>query len=355
MTVSFRPFILASTMNTIRYPAEWEEQDGVLLAWPHADTDWKPYLVATQETFARIIAEASHHARVIVVTNNPAEVRHFLQHTHALSDRVQYCPILSNDTWARDFGPITVYENHHPVLLDCQFNGWGGKFNAHLDNAISAKLKEQGVFGAAHFRHVHLILEGGSIETDGQGTILTTVSCNANPNRNTHMSRIDTELAFTRFLGATRVLWLEHGYLAGDDTDGHVDMLARFAPHDTIVYQSCDNPSDEHFAELSAMADELKEWKTLAGAPYHLIPLPWPAAKHDEEGQRIPVSYANFLILNGAVLAPIYNDPCDALALTLIGKAYPGRKIVGLDCSALILQHGSLHCVTMQLPKGVLA
>ncbi len=342
-------------MNTIRFPAEWEEQDGVLLAWPHADTDWKPYLTRAQETFARIIAEASHHGRVIVATATPAEVSHFLQHTHALIDRVQCYSISSNDTWARDFGPITVYENHRPVLLDCQFNGWGGKFNASLDNVISKKLKEHGVFEAAQLRHVPLILEGGSIETDGQGTLLTTSSCNANLNRNIHMSRLDTELAFTQFLGATRVLWLEHGFLTGDDTDGHVDMLARFAPHDTLVYQACDNIDDEHYTELLAMADELRNMRTVSGNPYHLIPLPWPSPQYDAEQHRLPVSYANYLILNGAVLVPIYNDPCDSLALTLIGKAYPGRKIIGIDCTALILQHGSLHCVTMQLPKGVLS
>ena len=342
-------------MNTIRFPAEWEEQDGVLLAWPHADTDWKPYLLRAQETFAKIIAEASHHARVIVVTSNPAEVGHFLQHTNALIDRVQCCPIPSNDTWARDFGPITVYENQHPVLLDCQFTGWGGKFNANMDNAISAKLKEHGIFGPIHLRHVHLILEGGSIESDGHGTILTTASCNANQNRNVHMTRSDIDQAFVKFLGAHRVMWLEHGYLAGDDTDGHVDMLARFAPHDTIVYQACDIAADEHFEELTAMANELALLRTPAGDPYRLIPLPWPAAIYDDERHRLPVSYANFLILNGAVLVPIYNDPRDALALPLIGKAYPGRKIIGIDCSTLILQHGSLHCVTMQLPKGTLA
>ncbi|MEI6168132.1 MAG: agmatine deiminase family protein [bacterium] len=342
-------------MSTIRYPAEWEEQDGVLLAWPHAGTDWQPYLVKAQETFARIMAEASHHGRVIVVTASPAEVHHFLQHTDALTDRIQCYPIPCNDTWARDFGPITVFENQHPVLLDCQFTGWGGKFNATLDNLISSKLKEHGVFGPTLLRSAPFILEGGSIETDGQGTLLTTASCNANANRNAHMSRQDTNQAFTRFLGTSRVLWLEHGYLAGDDTDGHIDMLARFAPHDTIVYQACDQAGDEHFPELTAMANELSRLRTLSGAPYRLLPLPWPAAQYDEEQHRLPVSYANFLILNGAVLVPIYNDPCDAHALMVIGKAYPGRKIIGIDCSTLILQHGSLHCVTMQLPKGTLA
>ncbi len=342
-------------MNTTRLPAEWEEQDGVLLAWPHEATDWKPYLVEARETFARIIAEASPHARVLLVTGAPDNARHCLKATTAVMDRIAFLPVSCNDTWARDFGPITILENGRPVLLDFQFTGWGGKFQAYLDNAISGHLKELGVFGPTHLRTIHLILEGGSIESDGHGTLLTTSACNANPNRNTHLDKGEIERAFQRFLGASRVLWLQHGYLAGDDTDSHVDMLVRFAPHDTIVYQCCDDTSDEHFAELTAMANELKALRTTVGAPYRLLALPWPSARHDEDGSRLPVSYANFLILNSAVLVPIYGDPCDTQALTVMAKAFPGHKIIGIDCSTLIRQHGSLHCVTMQLPKGVLA
>ena len=342
-------------MTTLRLPAEWEEQDGILMAWPHANTDWKPYLARAQETFARIIAEASHHARVLLVTESPNEVRHVLNQTHAIQDRITFCPVPCNDTWTRDFGPITVCENHRPVLLDFQFTGWGGKHKADLDNAASLKLKEHGFFCGTHLRSLHLVMEGGSIESDGQGSLLTTASCNLNPNRNATMTRVDIELAFQKFLGVSRVLWLKHGYLAGDDTDGHIDMLARFAPHDTIVYQSCDDASDEHFEQLAAMAEELGAFRTLSGQPYRLLALPWPAAKHDEAGLRLPASYANFLVLNGAVLVPIYNDPRDGHALDVIGSAFPGRRIIGIDCSALILQLGSLHCVTMQLPQGVLA
>ncbi|MEI8121345.1 MAG: agmatine deiminase family protein [bacterium] len=342
-------------MNTTRLPAEWEEQDGVLLAWPHEATDWRPYLDRARETFARIMAEASHHTRVLLVTHTPEEARHFLKATTAIPERITFLPVSCNDTWARDFGPITIIENGRPVLLDFQFTGWGGKFKAHLDNAVTQRLKEHGLFGPTHLRTIPLILEGGSIESDGHGTLLTTSACNANPNRNAHLSVHEIEQAFQRFLGVSRVLWLHHGYLTGDDTDSHVDMLARFAPHDTIVYQSCDDTADEHFKELSAMADELQAFRTLANQPYRLLALPWPTARCDEEGNRLPVSYANFLILNSAVLAPVYDDRRDAEALTVIGKAFPGRKIVGIDCSELILQHGSLHCVTMQLPKGVLA
>ncbi len=342
-------------MNTIRLPAEWEEQDGVLLAWPHEATDWKPFLHPVQETFAAIMAHASHHARVLLLTTAPDEVRRHLRHTEAVQERILMIPLLTNDTWARDFGPITVYENHRPVLMDFQFNGWGGKFRADLDNAASRTIKEHGTFGAHHLRHVHLILEGGAIDSDGQGTLLTTRSCLAHPNRNPHLTSADMEQALRQFLGAERVLWLENGYLEGDDTDGHVDMLARFAPHDTILHVSCDQPDDPHYHAFAAMEEELRAFRTATGNPYRLLALPWPDARHAPDGHRLPASYANFLILNGCVLVPTYNDPHDKTALAVVSQAYPGRRIIGIDCSSLILQHGSLHCVTMQIPKGVLS
>ncbi len=325
------------------------------MAWPHASTDWNPYLAQSQATFVRIISEASRLARVILVTSAPDETRRHLKQDGAVLSRIDTFSIPSNDTWARDFGPITVIEKNRPVLLDFQFTGWGGKFKADLDNRISLELKEHGVFGSTHLRAIHFVLEGGGIESDGRGTLLTTQSCLANPNRNGHLGLPDIEQTLQRFLGVKRVLWLKNGYLAGDDTDGHIDMLARFAPHDTILYQSCDDPGDEHFHSLTAMAEELAALRTVEGQPYRLLPLPWPGAKHDPDGYRLPASYANFLILNGGVLVPTYDDPRDAAALDTIGRAFPGRKIIGIDCSTLILQHGSLHCVTMQIPKGALA
>lgn len=341
-------------MNGIRLPAEWEEQAGVLLAWPHEATDWKPFLPLVQETFAAIIAHATHHARVILVTTAPDEVRRFLRHTGAVLDRIAFVPLATNDTWARDFGPITVYENGRPVLLDFQFNGWGGKFRSDLDNMVSRGLKDHGILGANHLRHIHLFLEGGAIDSDGHGALLATRSCLANPNRNPHLNPADLEHALRQFLGAERILWLEKGYLAGDDTDGHVDMLARFAPHDTIVYTACDNPEDGHYAALAAMEEELRAFQTAAGAPYRLLALPWPDPRCAPDGHRLPASYANYLVLNGCVLVPTYNSPRDKSALAVVAQAYPGRHVVGIDCSPLILQHGSLHCVTMQLPKGAL-
>jgi agmatine deiminase len=342
-------------MTEIRLPAEWEEQDGVLVVWPHAAMAWKPYLAQAQTVFTSIIAEASHFTRVIVLTPTPDATRQTLRQAKATMDRIAFHSIPCNDTWIRDFGPIAVLENGHPVLLDFQFTGWGGRSPSDLNDKAPLHLKEHGVFGRTHLRSIHFVLEGGAVESDGHGAILTTRSCLTNPNRNAGLPLQDIEGALQRFLGARRVFWLQNGYLAGDDTDGHVDMLARFAPHDTIVYQSCDEPGDEHFAALTAMAGELSAFRTVQGQPYRLLPLPWPCAKYDAEGNRLPASYANFLILNGAVLAPVYNDPHDAAALDVLRHAFPGRKVIGIDCSTLILQHGSLHCSTMQLPKGVMA
>lgn len=339
---------------TLRLPAEWEPHGGVLMAWPHAAPLWKTYLPECRATIARIAAAITRYERLVLVTSAPGESEQALQAAGADMARVTSLSLPTNDIWARDFGPITVHEDGQPLLLDFQFTGWGGKYPCDLDNRITARLKDHGLFGSRHARALHFVLEGGAIDSDGQGALLTTRSCLANPNRNPACSTAEIQAALTRFLGVTRIFWLEHGYLAGDDTDGHVDMLARFAPNDTIVYTACDSPDDEHYPALTAMADELKALRTLAGQPYRLLPLPWPRPVY-HAGERLPASYANFLVLNGAVLAPAYNDPSDAAALSVIGQAFPGRKIIGIDCSTLIRQHGALHCATMQIPRGVLA
>lgn len=342
-------------MNSIRLPAEWEAQAGVLMAWPGPDSKWKLYLEEARTTLASIAAAISRHQRLVLVSTEPTEAAVALRAAGAAMDRVTFCPVSTNDIWIRDFGPVSVIENDHPVLLDFHFNGWGEKHAFDLDNKASAAMKQHGVFGKTHLRSIRFVLEGGGIDSDGQGTLLATRSCLTNPNRNPHFAPADIEMSLRQFLGARRVLWLENGYLAGDDTDGHVDMLARFAPHDTIIHTSCDDTRDEHFDALAAMAEELEKFRTPAGAPYRLVPLPWPSAKFDPDGQRMPASYANFLVINSAVLVPTYGDPNDKPALDTLGAAFPGRAIIGIDCSTLIRQHGSLHCATMQIPKGALA
>ena len=339
--------------NERRLPAEWEPQDGVLLAWPHEESDWQPYLELVEPVFVEIVKQVSRFEMAVVAACDPEVVREKLAEAGANLERVRICQIENNDTWARDFGPITVEDQGAPHLLNFGFNGWGLKFPADLDNRINKRLQGLGVWGAP-LETVGLILEGGSIESDGKGTILTTEECLLNDNRNPHMTREELEAELQALFGSDRFLWLANGYLAGDDTDSHVDTLARLCPDDTIAYVSCDDPEDEHFPALKAMEDEILAFRTREGAPYRTIPLPWPGVRYDEEGDRLPATYANFLVVNGAVLVPTYQDKNDAAALEAIGRAFPGREIVEIDCLPLILQHGSLHCVTMQLPKGTI-
>ncbi len=313
-----------------RWPAEWEPQDAVLLAWPHAGTDWAPVLAQAQQTFAEIAGTIERFETVILV-------------------HPERYDIPTNDTWARDFGPIVIEEDGIPVLLDFTFNGWGGKFPSEKDNAVTRSLHALDAFGNTALRSIDFILEGGSIESDGEGTVLTTSRCLLNANRNPQYSKTQIEERLKEELGAETILWLENGVLEGDDTDAHIDTLARLCPDRTIVYVACDDPQDEHFEDLKAMELELMQFPD-----YRLLPLPWPSAKYDENGERLPATYANYLVINGAVLVPTYRDPADRAALEVIRKAFPGREIIGIDCSTLILQHGSLHCVTMQIPRGVL-
>jgi len=337
-----------------RLPAEWEIQDGVLLAWPHEGTDWAEMLDEVRPVFAEIIRHISRFERVLLTAPSCPSATEYLAATGIDLKNVTICEMPNNDTWARDFGPITVIFNEKPVLLDFGFNGWGLKFPANHDNLISKRLKEQGIL-KPNLNTIGLVFEGGSIESDGLGTLLTTAECLLSPNRNPQLSKSDIEQALASLVGARRILWLNNGWLAGDDTDSHIDTLARICPDNTIIYQACSNTTDEHFETLHLMEEELKSFTAPDGSPYKLLPLPWPKARFDKDAHRLPATYANFLVINGAVLVPTYRDPeNDQQALNLIGQAFPGRETIGIDCLPLLEQHGSLHCVTMQLPQGVL-
>jgi len=267
--------------------------------------------------------------------------------------RVSLYPVPSNDSWVRDHGPITVLREGQGLLLDYQFNGWGNKYESGLDNRLSIRLHEMGAFHSMAMETLDFVLEGGSIEVDSQGTLLTTTECLLSPERNPQYSRDEIETLLKRQLGVERILWLEHGQLEGDDTDGHVDTLARFCDDHTIAYVSCDDKADSHFASLKAMEAELKGFSDTDGKPYRLVPLPLPAAQYDEEGQRLPATYANFLIINGAVLLPTYDDPLDVVAAERLAECFPQREIIPIDARPLIHQYGSIHCVTMQLPAAM--
>ena len=341
-----------------RLPAEWEAQDAILLTWPHDQSDWAPTLHEVEPVFVAIAVAVTARERLLLVLRDAthhAHVESLLRAASANLSQVRPVITASNDTWARDHGPITVYEHGQARVLDFVFNGWGGKFEAGLDDAITVRLQEAGVFGAAARERIDLVLEGGSLESDGAGTLITTHECQHHAGRNPALDTAAIEARLTAAFGLQRVLWLHHGQLEGDDTDGHIDTLVRLCDPDTIAYQRCDDETDPHFAELAAMEAEVRALRTAAGQPYRLVPLPWPSAKRHADGRRMPATYANFLILNGAVLVPTYRDANDALALERLRSAFEDREVIGIDCLPLIAQGGSLHCVTMQLPAGTLA
>lgn len=326
-----------------RLPAEWEPQSGVMLTWPHANTDWAPMLSEVRKTYDEMSYEIRRREALLLVG----------------------AP--SNDTWARDHGFISLTPNPSHVgegnnysqtgeniLLDFCFNGWGEKFPADLDNAINRRLYDEGSVKGEYVDHLDFVLEGGSIESDGKGTIFTTSCCLLAPHRNQPLTREQIEERLKECLYADRVLWIDHGHLTGDDTDGHIDTLVRIAPDDTLLYIGCDDPKDEQYEELRLMEEQLRTFRTTDGKSYRLKRLPLPRPIYDN-GERLPATYANFLVINGAVLCPTYAQPdLDAEALRIIGEAFPDREIVGIDCRSLIKQHGSLHCCTMQFPEHIL-
>ncbi len=345
----------SSSRSTLRrrLPAEWEPQAGIQLTWPHADSDWAPVLDAAEATFAEIVRQVTKWEPVLLAASDRQHSRSVLRDAGVDLSSVHTYEIPSDDTWARDHGPITVYEDGAPLLLDFTFNGWGGKFTADRDNRVTRALHEAGAFGTTPIRSLDVVLEGGSIDSDGAGTLLTTSQCLLTPTRNRELDQTRIEATLRDAFGADRILWLHHGYLAGDDTDSHVDTLARFCNKSTIAHVFCDDAQDEHFESLRAMENELQAFRTRDGAPYRLVRLPLPTPCYDDEGNRLPATYANFLILNGAVLVPAYNVPEDAIARSVLATCFADRVVIGVPCNTLIAQHGSLHCVTMQLPTGV--
>ncbi|MGE4296087.1 MAG: agmatine deiminase family protein [Campylobacterales bacterium] len=335
-----------------RLPAEWEPQSGILLSLPHAGTDWQPYLDEALNFYRDLIAAIVRHEKVLLVCPDAAEAKKWLEGEGVKMERVIFAELPANDTWARDFGLITVEENGQPLMLDYEFNGWGLKFAANFDNQINSRLYAQGLLGKRPMQKPGWILEGGSIESDGQGTILTTTTCLLSDNRHPHKDRADIEARIKRELGATRVLWLQNGHLENDDTDAHVDTLARFCDAETIAYVGCGDKNDHHYEGLQAMKRELQAFMQANGKPYRLIELPMVDPLFFD-GERLPATYANFLILNDAVIAPVYGVASDIAALEALKTAFPKHKIVPLDASVLVRQHGSIHCVTMQIPASV--
>ena len=344
--------------DIVRFPAEWEPQAAILIAWPHADTDWAQRLAEVEETYIALVAAIVRFQRVVICVADDdietyAEMR--LRSNRVDMDRVSFVTVPYDDTWLRDSGPITLRDGEAFRLLDFRFTGWGGKFDASDDDRLVERLTGAQVFTTQARETIDFALEGGAIDTDGEGTLLTTWQCLHE--RHPHASREELTDKLAGWLRQDRVLWLDHGALEGDDTDAHIDTLARFAAPDAIVFQACDDETDSHYADLRAMADEIAALRTKDDQPYRLFPLPWAKPvidiATDGSSRRLAASYANFLIVNGAVLMPAYGDPADNAAAAVLADAFPDREIVQVPCRPLIWQNGSLHCITMQLPEGL--
>lgn len=354
------------------FPAEWYPQSGIQIAWPHINSDWA-YIIDEVETFyIRLAFEIAKREYLLIVTPQSILLKKVLEKhlPKKYLSNIRVEEIETNDTWSRDNAFITVYKENKACLLDFNFNGWGQKFNSSLDNTINRKLKERQVLIGTYFDLNDFVLEGGSIECDGNGTLMTTTQCLLSKERNPKYNQKGIEERLKELLEVKQVLWLNNGYLEGDDTDGHIDTLARFCPNNTIVYSECKDQRDKHYEPLQKMKEELSLFRNAEGNPYQLVPLPLPHAIYanvkngeivetknteDLNVERLPATYANFLIMNKTVLYPTYNQlDNDKKVKEILQEVFPEYEIVGIDCLTLIKQHGSLHCATMQFPRDVL-
>ena len=366
--------------SRLRFPAEWERQWGVQLTWPHEDTDWEPYLKEITATYIEMAKAITRYEMLLVVAPDIESVRQQLSDAAVDIQKVVFHPCPTDDTWARDHGFITLkrkeereerreatFEEGGVRLLDFQFNGWGDKFEAKKDNAINHRLfPTLSSLLTSHTSlpryedHLDFVLEGGSIESDGRGTLFTTSGCLLAPHRNQPLKKAEIERELKSRLHVERVIWIDYGHIEGDDTDGHIDTLVRIAPNDTLLYIGCDDPSDPHYEDLKKMEHQLMTFRTQEGKSYRLLKLPMPdpiyeirGERREERGERLPATYANFLVINGAVLVPTYGQPDkDEEAIRLIQEAFPDRLMIPIDSRIIIRQHGSIHCCTMQFPEG---
>lgn len=335
----------------VTLPAEWSFQDAILLCWPHVNMDWQPILHEVEITYDEIAYQICLYQTLVIIVHDEThqkDIQQRLTLKGADINNIKWLTHTNNDSWCRDFGPITVLNNNSPVALDFEFNGWGQKFAFQFDNATNQQLKKNQILNC-NIESIPFVLEGGSIDSDGESTLLTTTQCLLSNKRNPSYNKEDIEQELSTHLGSSRIIWLNNGQLEGDDTDSHIDNLARFCNSNTIAYASCDE-SDDHYQSLHAMRLELEQLKTTSGEAYQLIPLNIPQPLY-YEGQRLPASYVNFLITNKLVLMPTYNDKQDAINLSKLQSVFTDRKVIGIDCSSIIKQSGSIHCLTMQLPE----
>ena len=341
----------------IRFPAEWEPQSAVLIAWPHHTGDFSNWLDSVEQAYCFIAKTINSHQQLIIVCRDNAHQQHIETLLEGVIVSHQYPLVFvqaqTNDIWVRDTAFLTIERDGEARLLNFTFNGWGQKYPYQLDNALNSKLLKAPFFQAKRYSDIDFILEGGSVESDGIGTLMTTRQCLLNPNRNKDLTQEQIERELQEQFGVKRILWVDQPNLSGDDTDAHIDTLARFCNANTIAYTSCDDSEDPHYLSLKSMEAQLQAFRTQSGEPYQLVPLPMPQPIFDEDGKRLPANYANFLIINNAVMVPVYDDPNDAVALAKLAEVYPDRTIIATPCRPIVYQYGSLHCMTMQFPASL--
>lgn len=326
---------------------EWTRQEAVILAWPDEQTDWKPWLGRVTQTYLSLINCINDAGAGVILLAREQQVEIIKQH---LEPAAQVLMVTAdyNDTWVRDYGFLTCQTAQGLQPVEFIFNGWGNKFNAVKDNKVNQQVLSS--LCQLPLKSFPAVVEGGALEIDQNGNLLSTKLCLTNPQRNGDMSQEDYKALFAESLGASSTTIFEHGHLEGDDTDGHVDTLVRFTPENALVIQSCFNRvEDSHYKGLQTLVEECQGHFPTYGV--YELPLP---EIHNEEGGRLPASYANYLICNKHILAPIYQQPEDQLALEVLEKAYPEFKIVPINAQPLIQQFGSVHCISMQVPEGTL-
>jgi len=334
-------------------PPEWAPHRGTWLSWPHKEASWPGKFAPVPAVFARMIGELVAHEEVHINVAGPdmeSDARDVLARATVPLARVFFHHIPTNDAWCRDHGPIFVQRDgnvgREQAIVDWGFNAWGGKYPPFdLDDVVPTRIGVE--LGLPVFTP-GIVMEGGSLDVNGRGTLLTTESCLLNPNRNPELDRSDIEQSLRDYLGVRRVLWLGDG-IVGDDTDGHVDDLARFTDSRTVVTVVEDDPADPNYAPLRDNLERLRAMRDQDGEALRVVTLPMPHPL-EHEGQRLPASYANFYIANGVVLLPTYDPARDETARTTLQSLFPTRRVVGIDCTDLVWGLGAFHCVSQQWP-----
>ena len=335
-----------------RFPAEWEPQRATWLSWPHKEESWPGRFEPIPGVFTEIvkILASFQHVNINVIDRTMHDdVMKRLTEAGVDPGRLTLYPIPTDDAWCRDHGPAFVVKPgaEEPLaVIDWGYNAWGGKYPPYdQDDAVPSKVAE---YRRLPLFYPGIVMEGGAIDVNGEGCLLTSTSCLLNPNRNPHLSQTQIEWYLREYYNVEKILWVDEG-IAGDDTDGHIDDSARFVNPSTIVAVVEENREDENYLPLQKNLAQLKAMTDLAGNPFRIVALPMPRPLVFD-GQRVPASYANFLIASGVVLVPTFRDPNDAVALAVLAEVFPGRRVIGIDCYELVWGLGTLHCISQQEP-----